>query len=198
MLKRVSLTVFVLFATSSALFAQATAAINGRVVDAQGKGLQGVEIVLEPTEQSNVPRREASFAQTTANGVYRVRAAAGDYYVRAYVGEPLRTAKGDRAPVFVNTFYPGVRAKEEAQPLRVDGGLDLYDIDFTLSTGALVRVGGRIVDPSGDSVSGLRVHFMNHAAGPPTIQDYFTLTICSCMFIHRLVIATPLLMTCSG
>jgi beta-lactamase regulating signal transducer with metallopeptidase domain len=151
----------------------AAGAINGRVVDAQGKGLQGVEIVLEPTEQSNVPRREASFAQTTANGVYRVTAAAGDYYVRAYVGEPLRTAKGERAPVFVNTFYPGVRAKEEAQPLRVDGGLDLYDIDFTLSTGALVRVGGRIVDPSGDSVSGLRVHFMNHAAGPPTVQANF-------------------------
>jgi len=151
----------------------ASGAVNGRVTDAQGKGLQGVEIVLEPAEQAAMPRHEAAFAQTTENGAYRVTAAPGDYYVRAYVGEPLRTEKGERTPIFVNTFYPSVRAKEEAQPLRVDGGLDLYDIDITLATSALVRVRGRLVDASGDSLSGLRVHFMNHAAGPPRIQTNF-------------------------
>jgi beta-lactamase regulating signal transducer with metallopeptidase domain len=138
---------------------QAAGAINGRIVDSRGNGLQGVEIVLDPVSDplSGGRRPEAAFAQTTENGGYRIAAAPGDYYVRAYVGEPLPAAKGVTPPTYVTTFYPGVRVKEEGQPLRIEAGLDLYDIDFALATGNLVRVRGRVIDPSGDSLAGVRI-----------------------------------------
>jgi hypothetical protein len=141
---------------------QAAGSINGRIVDDKGKGLQGVEIVLEPLKGPlfGGQRRGVAFAQTIENGVSRVSAAPGDYYVRAYVGEPLRAAKGARVPTYASTFYPGVRAVEEGQPLRVDAGLDLYDIDFALATASLVRIRGQVIDPSGDSIAGLRVAAM--------------------------------------
>jgi beta-lactamase regulating signal transducer with metallopeptidase domain len=141
----------------------ASGAINGRILDERGNGLRGVEIVLEPASAPLIGSRrpEAAFAQTTEGGVYRVAAAPGDYYVKAYVGEPLPGAKGEKSPTYVATFYPGVRVKEEGQPLRIDAGLDLHDIDFALATGTLVRVRGRVVDPSGDSLAGLRITPMN-------------------------------------
>ena len=54
----------------------------------------------------------------------------------------------------MSTFYPGVRAKEEGQPLRIEAGLDLYDIDFTLATAGSCACGASVVDPSGDSLDG--------------------------------------------
>jgi len=152
---------------------QAAGAINGRILDGKGKGLQGVEIVLEPASGPLVGGRrpEAAFAQTIQDGVYRITAAPGDYYVRAYVGEPLRVGKGERAPVYVSTFYPGVRVKEEGQPLRIEAGLDLYDVDFTLSTASLVHVSGRLVDPSGESIAGLRVAVMNMSGGGVRLRE---------------------------
>lgn len=141
---------------------QAAGAINGRILDDLGNGLQGVEIVLEPVRgQLTGARWVEAFAQTIENGVYRVSVPPGDYHVRAYVGEPLPAAKGTKPPTYVATFYPGVRVKEESQPLHVEAGLDLYDIDFTLATSALVRVRGQVVDPSGDGLAGIRVAAMN-------------------------------------
>jgi hypothetical protein len=147
---------------------RAAGAVNGRVVNAKGQGLQGVEIVLEPAggRQPGSRRAEPAFAQTLADGSYRVAAAPGDYYVRAYVGEALPATKGERTTIYVPTFYPGVRTREEGQPLHVDGGLDLYDIDFTLASAGRVRLRGRIVDPSGDSLAGLRVSANRMNGGP--------------------------------
>jgi len=147
---------------------QAAGSINGRIVDAKGKGLQGVEIVLESTSGPLIGGRRpaAAFAQTIEDGVYHVAAAPGDYYVRAYVGEPLPAGKGERPAIYVTTFYPGVRAKEEGQPLHVDGGFDLHDIDFALASASLLRIRGRVVDPSGDSLAGIRVAAMLMSAGP--------------------------------
>ena len=144
----------------------ASGALNGRIVDERGNGLHGVEIVLEAvTPPSGRMRNEAAFAQTVEDGVYRVTAAPGDYYVRAYVADPLHLAKGQRPQTYVTTFYPGTTVKDEAQPLHVDAGLDLYDIDFTLATGTLVSVRGHVVDPSGDSIAQVRVAAMNMNGG---------------------------------
>jgi beta-lactamase regulating signal transducer with metallopeptidase domain len=144
----------------------AAGVINGRILNDKGEGLRGVEIVLEPARGPTIGGRRpsAAFAQTIENGVYRVSAAPGDYYVRAYVGEPLPPGKDGKAPTYVSTVYPGVRVLEEGQPLRIESGLNLYDIDFTLMTATRVRVRGRVVDPSGDSLEGLRVAVMNVGA----------------------------------
>jgi beta-lactamase regulating signal transducer with metallopeptidase domain len=143
----------------------AAGAINGRILGDKGEGLQGVEIVLEPLRsvaygERPGARQGAVFAQTIENGVYHASAAPGDYYVRAYIGDPLPPDKGGRRSVYVSTFYPGVRVMEEGQPLRIEAGLDLHDIDFTLATASLLRIRGTVVDPSGDSLEGLRVAVM--------------------------------------
>lgn len=147
---------------------QASGSINGRVVDARGKGLRGVEIVLESVSGPLIGGRrpDAAFAQTIEDGVYHVAAAPGDYYVRAYVGEALSTAKGERPAVYVSTFYPGVRVKEEGQPVHVEGGFDLHDVDFTLVSASLLRIRGRVEDPSGDSLAGIRLTASRMSGGP--------------------------------
>jgi beta-lactamase regulating signal transducer with metallopeptidase domain len=146
----------------------AAGVINGRILGENGQGLRGVEIVLEPaggaTAGGQGRRPSAAFAQTIENGVYRVSAAPGDYYVRAYVGEPLAPGKDGKVPTYVSTVYPGVRVMAEGQPLRIEPGLDLFDVDFTLMTAKLVTLRGRVVDPSGDSLDGVRVAVMNMGA----------------------------------
>jgi len=147
----------------------AAGAINGRILDENGEGLQGVEIVLEPASGPVLAGRRpsAAFAQTVEKGVYRITAAPGDYYVRAYVGDPLPPGKDGKPRTYVSTLYPGVRVMEEAQPLRLEAGLDLYDIDFTLASAALLQISGRVVDPSGDSLDSVRVSMMA-LEGPTT------------------------------
>jgi len=147
----------------------ASGVINGRILDENGEGLRGVEIVLEPVNGPTFGGRRpgAAFAQTVEKGVYRITAAPGDYYVRAYVGDPLPPGKDGKPRTYVSTFYPGVRVMEEGQPLRIEAGLDLYDIDFTLASAALLRVSGRVVDPSGDSLESVRVAMMA-LEGPAT------------------------------
>lgn len=150
----------------------AAGTIQGRILDGKGEGLQGVEIVLEPAGAGpgTGRRLSAAFAQTVEKGVYRVSAAPGDYYVRAYVGEPLPPGRDGRPRTFVSTVYPGVRVMEEGQPLRIEAGFDLHDIDFTLVQSRLLRLRGRVVDPSGDSLEGIRVGLVTFGATSPGRQ----------------------------
>ena len=103
---------------------QASGAINGRILDEHGNGLQGVEIVLEPAERS-ADRRPA------ARGRLRT-----DHRERASIASPPRRAtttcaptsasrcrrpKGPRRPTYVSTFYPG-RAREGRGPAAAHRG----------------------------------------------------------------------------
>jgi hypothetical protein len=79
MLKRVSLALFVLFSTSGALFAQATAALNGRVVDQAGAVLPGATVTI-----TNVATGATRDTVTNAEGLYTVPALnPGTYNVKA-------------------------------------------------------------------------------------------------------------------
>ncbi len=55
MLRKVALGIVLLGAVSSPLFAQATAAINGRIVDQGGAVLPGVSITVTNAETGAVP-----------------------------------------------------------------------------------------------------------------------------------------------
>ncbi len=135
---------------------KASGVISGRILDDRGEGLHGVEIVLQPV-QGVGGGFQSAFAQTVEGGRYRVSASPGDYYVRAYTEGSIKPTKGDGRQAYVSTFYPNARKAEEAQPIRIEPGLEIYDIDFPLETSGKLRVAGIVVDPSGDSLDTVRV-----------------------------------------
>jgi beta-lactamase regulating signal transducer with metallopeptidase domain len=135
---------------------KASGVISGRILDDRGEGLQGVEIVLQPVQGAG-GRFQPAFAQTVEGGRYRVSASPGDYYVRAYTEGSIKPTKGDGTQAYASTFYPNARKAEEAQPIRIEPGLEIYDIDFPLATSGKLRVAGTVVDPSGESLETVRV-----------------------------------------
>jgi len=143
--------------------------VSGRIFDANGNGLAGVEIELvrPRPEPGDSLRRAVAFAQTEEGGVYDLDGVApGDYFVRAYIGrygapslflDALATGSGTPDAVYASTFYPGVADEQAALPLRVDAGQELPGVDFTLATTRMFTVAGSIVDETGGSFDGFAV-----------------------------------------
>lgn len=141
--------------------------VSGRIFDANGNGLAGVEIELvrPHPEPGDSIRRAVAFAQTEEGGAYDLAGVApGDYFVRAYIGrygapdlfqllDTLARATGTPA-VYGSTFYPGVADEQAAQPVRVNAGQELPGVDFALATTGRFTVAGRIVDETGGSFEG--------------------------------------------
>jgi hypothetical protein len=153
---------------------QAAGGVTGRVFDARGDGVSGVEVeLLSQTNSAGVPGPAAvEFAQTVDGGEYRFsQVMPGQYLVRAYMTpRPRSNQPGDQAArsvrdlatfqeafasgvrpgtAYRSTFFPGVARLEEAQLLRVDSGGDLVGIDFALVAEPTRRVAGRVLDESG-------------------------------------------------
>jgi beta-lactamase regulating signal transducer with metallopeptidase domain len=144
---------------------QPAASVSGRITDAKGQALAGVEVELVREQTSgDIAPGPGGFAQTVEDGTYRVQdIGPGDYYVRAYTSRNMRPADGP-ASAFAPTFYPGVSDVDSAQRLRLYPGQELLDVDFVLATSRSLRVAGRLVDPSGELVSGIGV--MLHPMAP--------------------------------
>ena len=137
---------------------RATGVVSGRILDDRGRGLAGAYIELRSTRSSPlggaVPG--VGYGQSDGDGVYRVTAPPGDYTVRAYIGRHVRPSR-DAARAYVATFYPGVPLQDAAQLVRVNGGVEQYDVDFPLVSTRTVRVSGTVVDPARDTLEGIRV-----------------------------------------
>jgi beta-lactamase regulating signal transducer with metallopeptidase domain len=144
---------------------QSAASISGRITDAKGRPLAGVEVELVREQASGaVAPGAGGFAQTIEDGTYRMPdIGPGDYFVRAYTSRNMRPADGP-AHAFAPTFYPGVADVGGAQRLRLYPGQELLDVDFALATSRSLRVSGRLMDPNGGLVSGLSV--MLHPMAP--------------------------------
>jgi beta-lactamase regulating signal transducer with metallopeptidase domain len=154
---------------------QRAGSVSGRVTDAEGKGLAGIEIEL----MTDMPLAGGSragaiaFAQTTEDGTYRMgNVQPGDYVVRAYASREAPSASAGPALTYASTFYPGVPTVEEAQRLRLDAGLDLLDIDFPLGTTRRFRVSGTLIDPTGEPLGDtwVMLHRMGASGGPGAEQ----------------------------
>ena len=131
--------------------------LSGRILDDRGRGLAGVYVELLATRASETGAFPGvAYAQSESDGAYRVTAPPGDYVVRAYIGRHIRPSR-DAALAYVATFYPSVRAQPEAQVVRVDAGLEQYDVDFALVSIRTVRVSGIVVDPARDNLEDVRV-----------------------------------------
>ena len=131
---------------------QPAAIISGRILDDAGEGLAGVEI--EVLARRYLPGGAApvavGFAQTEASGVFRVGdLQEGEYYVRAYVPAAVRPSKGDGTQAYAPTYFPQAARIDEAQPILVVAGQELFDVNFALATVRKRVVSGTLVDPAG-------------------------------------------------
>ena len=111
---------------------QQAGGISGRITDAKGVGIPGVEIELVREQgPGGTPGPGGGFAQTIDDGSYRMTdVPPGDYMVRAYTARG-RAADGAEV-VYAPTFYPGVADSGSAQRLRLYPGQELLDVDFAL------------------------------------------------------------------
>jgi len=130
---------------------QRAAVVNGRIFDASGEGFPGVEIELLterylPRVPSRVP---VAFARTEDFGAFRVGdLPPGQYYLRAYAPDGTRSARiGTK--VYAATYLPGTTKVEEAQPILISPGQELFGIDLALATVDTVSVTGTLIDPEG-------------------------------------------------
>ena len=149
---------------------QAAGSVSGRITDAKGAGIGGVEIELVRAEGSGELRPAGGFAQTIEDGSYRIADVyPGDYVVRGYTARGR--LDGGSGSVYAPTFYPGVTESGSAQSIRLYGGQELLDVDFALATSRLFVVKGQVVDANG-AVDGLGVtlHPMD-ASGLPGDQQ---------------------------
>jgi hypothetical protein len=165
---------------------QAAGVVGGRVIDDKGTGIPSIEVELV----RNVPALGAtrgggvSFALTEEDGSYRLRdVPPGDYVVRAYKGRatapiapaPASTSAtasgsssgGDAARDYVPTFFPGVKDRTEASPLRIFAGQELLGVDFALAMSRQFVVRGTLVDPGARSFANLvvRLNFIGATGG---------------------------------
>lgn len=143
---------------------QASGRISGRILDDRGQPLAGVELELMPAVSAMAlggPRAE--YARTDADGSYRVELMPGEYVIRAYVDGATRPAR-NTALLYLSTYYPGVRAREEAQAFRIESGAEQYDVSFALAVGQPVRIAGVVADPAGGDLADVRVSLRNFGA----------------------------------
>jgi len=135
---------------------QATGRLSGRILDDRGRGLAGAYIQLIAAQASGVLIPRIAYARSETDGTYRVTAAPGDYIVRAYADKQVRPSR-DAALAYAETFFPGVREQDDAQAIRLDSGVEQYDVDFALLSSRAVRVSGTVIDPSGTDLEDVTV-----------------------------------------
>ncbi len=149
-------------------------AIGGRVSDDSGRGLAGVEIEVlgKRYATSGAMPVGLGFAQTDASGAFRVADLQdGEYYVRAYVPASVRPSGGDGTEAYAPTYFPQGTGIDQAQPIVVIAGQELFDLNFALATVRKRVVSGMLIDPAGLAVDGARVSFMR-TGGSSAFSEY--------------------------
>jgi protocatechuate 3,4-dioxygenase beta subunit len=131
------------------------AAIEGRVVDEAGEPVAGAWISLSRYRYRNGARRlEPRYGDSTDDrGEFRVFGIApGDYYLIASIDEH-DFGSSDRVR-YVPTYYPGVMAAVDAQPVEITLGQELTGITLTLLRATTASVSG-VVRPADSRSPGL-------------------------------------------
>jgi len=140
----------------------ATAVIAGRVVDATGEPLPGVQVqALRRNFQPGQSRLIAvSSGATDDRGGYRIWGLQpGRYFIGAIssvavepsgmmISVPKAIADSDQAKgePYVRTYYPGTSEFSEAASIEVGPGEERTSADFTMRTARMLRVRGRVVN----------------------------------------------------
>lgn len=125
-----------------------TAAISGRVVDADGDSISGVSIQVtpEPSGKSGPP---GSWGSTNDRGEYRAfNVAPGQYRVCATYAaraqrEDVRMQPG-ATTAYPRVCYPGT---PQGNILTIESGSEVQGVDFQLVPARAVKVKGRVIAP---------------------------------------------------
>lgn len=142
---------------------QRAGVISGRVLGDTGDGLARaeVEVMTRAYLPGGVGFVPAAFAQTDSSGSYRlVDLRPGQYRVRAYVPRTIQPSKAESGHSYARTFFPQMLSGENALPIHVDGGQEVFDIDIMLETVRLRSVSGTVVDASGQPARQVSVRLM--------------------------------------
>jgi hypothetical protein len=136
-----------------------TAAISGRIVDADGEPLVGANVRLQPVN----PKKSqiVVYASSDDRGNYRAyHIRPGKYKVSVTYSRrrdaPVKIQQEkdkikDASPdAYGTTYYPGTLDAAQAATIQVDAGADLQGIDIGLRRIKTVRVRGTVKDADGE------------------------------------------------
>jgi hypothetical protein len=137
-------------------------AITGRVVDAHGDPVEFAQVQAFRLSTSGRGKPQ-SHGGTMSNdvGEYRLARLEPGRYLLLVMPRRLEmfTAPGTPdtpevlEPQPVPTFYPGVQAIDQAQPIVVERGAMATGVDIPLVEGMMARVTGTVIDASGQPVT---------------------------------------------
>lgn len=132
--------------------ADTSGTISGTVTNTAGTTLSNVSVQLENLDTGNY-----SDAETGSGGTYTASGLAAGHY-RLYFYPPA----GDN---YLYQYYPDVLNSAAAQPVLVNSGQTVQNINATLATGATVS--GQVTDTAGNPVSGAFVNVYDYSGQSP-------------------------------
>ena len=124
--------------------------IAGRIFDASGEGLSGIEIELHARLYlaGGATWRPVAFARTGEFGAFRLSdLEPADYRVKAHTGGQRRSATTEPPTVYAPTYFPQTMWPDEALSVTVSAGQELAGVDFALLAVETFDVNGVVVDP---------------------------------------------------
>jgi Carboxypeptidase regulatory-like domain len=152
-------------------------AMVGTIVDSAGEPFQGVRVGAMQLKRENgrVVATPTGWQQITDDrGRYRVFGLTTGSYVLVASTDAMATgADRDQRRGFARTYYPGTASIDGAQPLQVESGRDLTEIDVSVTPTAAVRVSGTVVDGAGEPFTG-RVQLAVSRSGGIAVEPLVT------------------------
>lgn len=142
-------------------------AIAGRVVDAYGDPVEHAEARVMRLPRSGRDGRPAMRGGSSTNdlGEFRVgRLEAGSYLLMVVPRNVRPDEPSDAQPVA--TYYPGVAAIDQAQPITLARGESLTGLEIMLVEGETALVSGIVVDARGQPMS-----VGGHVSARPIMKD---------------------------
>jgi Carboxypeptidase regulatory-like domain len=143
-------------------------AIAGRVVDQYGDPLEGVMIEAIPLPARGRSRATRMIGRGPGNssndiGEFRLAHLEPGSYMLAASSSRMRTM--DEFVPYGRTFYPGVPAQDQAQPITIERGQSVLGIELVMQETVLVTVSGTVVSAKGEPITSGQISVMQHSAG---------------------------------
>ena len=150
------------------------ATLRGRVLDPDGKPINGVEVALRCLPTSAWPSKlQCNYTQFTA----RTEGDGSFLFPRLTAGSYVLLATPDPGTgriALVPTYFPSAEERVQAQKLMVRAGIDLSGYEIHLRDQPVYRLGGVVVDEAGKPVPRAEVRLVSTMEGmsaPPGYSD---------------------------
>ena len=146
------------------------AVLSGRIVDAGGEPMAGLEVLALYRDSMNHPSpqwAQMGSVSTDDRGDFRVYGLmAGDYIVAAKPQNRLQQTD-DRGPkvTTVLTYYPGTPNIDEAQRFSLEPAAEHSDLVFSLQEVRAISIRGRVLLPAGQVTESFAALFPVDASG---------------------------------